>query len=58
MIEEGVYWCGPMSILEEDVFLSRFQDGCEKVLTSNKLTVVTLENSPVTKEAKLPSIAE
>ena len=36
----------------------RFQDGCEKDLTSNQLTVVTVERSPMTKESKVPSIDE
>ena len=33
-----------------------FKDGCKKYLTSNQLTVVTVYMSPVTKEAKVPTI--
>ena len=35
--------------LDNEMFLVRFQDGCEKDVTSNKLTVVTVEKSPVDK---------
>ena len=32
------------------MFLVRFQYGCEKYLTSNQLTAVTVEKSPVNEE--------
>ena len=31
-------------------FLVRFQDGCEKVMTSNQLTIVTVDRIPVIEE--------
>ena len=34
----------------------KFQDGCGKYLTFNKLTVVTLERSLMNKESKLPTL--
>ena len=37
-------------------FLVRFQDVCEKDLNLNQLTIVTVENIPVTKEAEVPMI--
>ena len=37
--------------------LMRFHDGCEKDLTSNKLTVFVLDRSTITKEAKVPTIS-
>ena len=37
-------------------FLVRFQYGCKNDLTSNQLTVVVLEKSPVEKEPKVPMI--
>ena len=41
-----------------DRFLVRFQDGCEKDLTSNQLTIVIVEKSPVDKEPKVTTITE
>ena len=38
-------------------FLVRFQDGYEKDLTSNQLTLVTVDKIPVTEEAKVPTIS-
>ena len=35
----------------------RFQDGCEKDLTSNQLAAVTVERIPVTEEAEVPTIS-
>ena len=35
----------------------RFQDGCEKYVTYNKLTVVTVDKTPVKEEPKVPMIA-
>ena len=32
-------------------FLVRFQDGCDKDLISNKLTVVIVDKTPMTKES-------
>ena len=37
-------------------FLKRFHYGCKKDLTSNQLTVVILEKSPVEEEPKVPMI--
>ena len=37
-------------------FLVRFQDVCEKDLTLNQLTIVTVEKITVTKEYKVPMI--
>ena len=37
-------------------FLVKFQDGCEKGLTSNILAAVVVGRIPVTKEAELPTI--
>ena len=34
----------------------RFQDRCEKRLTSNPLTTVTVDRISVTKESKVPTI--
>ena len=39
-------------------FLLRFQDGCEKYLTSNKLTDVAVNRGPVTKKSKVPKISK
>ena len=39
-------------------FVVRFQDGCEKYLTLNQLTVVIVENNPVKEESKVPMITE
>ena len=36
--------------------LVKFQGGCEKYQTSNKLDPVTLDSIPVTEEAKVPTI--
>ena len=36
--------------------LVRFYDGCEKDLTLNQITTVTVEKRLVTKEAKVPTI--
>ena len=38
-------------------FLGRFQDGCDKDLTSNQLTVVTVDRSPATEEAEILMIS-
>ena len=38
-------------------FLVRFQDGCEKDVTSNKLTILTVENIPMNKEAEVVKIS-
>ena len=38
-------------------FLVRLQDGCEKDLTSNKLTIVTVYKSPVDEEPEVNMIA-
>ena len=35
----------------------RCQGGCEKDLTSNQLAVVTVDRSPVTEEAEVPTIS-
>ena len=35
----------------------RFQDGCEKYVTYNKITVVTVDKTPVKEEPKVPMIA-
>ena len=37
-------------------FLVRFQDGCEKNMTSNQLTAVTVEKRPVHEEPEVPTI--
>ena len=34
----------------------RFQDGCAKDLTLNKLTIVTEENSPMDYKPKVPTV--
>ena len=39
-------------------FLVRFQDGCENDMTSNQLTILIVENSPVEKELEVPTITE
>ena len=39
-------------------FLVRFQDGYEKDLTSNQLTVVIVEKSPLEEEPEVPTINE
>ena len=38
------------------MFLVRFQYGCEKYMTSNQLSILTLENISMTKEDKVPTI--
>ena len=38
------------------MFLVRFQDGCEKYLTLNKLTVIIVDKSPVEEESEVPRI--
>ena len=38
-------------------FLVRFQDGCEKDVNSNKLTIVTVDRIMVTEEAKVAIIS-
>ena len=35
----------------------RFQDGCEKNLTSNQLTILTVEKRPVDQEPEVPMIS-
>ena len=37
--------------------LVRFQDGCEKDMTLNQLTVVTVEKVPMTEEYEVPMIS-
>ena len=37
--------------------LVRFQYGCDKNPTSNKLTVMTVDRIPMTEEAKVPTIS-
>ena len=37
-------------------FLVRFQDECEKYLTSNQITIVTVDNRPVTEEDEVANI--
>ena len=44
-------------VSENRRFLVRLQDGCEKDLTSNKLTVVTVYKSPVYEEPEVNMIA-
>ena len=39
------------------MFLSRFQDGCDKDLASNELTSVKVERIPMAKEAEVPTIS-
>ena len=39
-------------------FLVRFQDGCEKDLTSNQLTIVIVEKSLVDNEPEVPTNTE
>ena len=39
-------------------FLVKFQVGCEKDMTSNKFTIVILENIPVEEEPDVPTIPE
>ena len=36
--------------------LVRFQDGCEKDMTSNQLNIMILEKIPVNEEAKVPMV--
>ena len=43
-------------VSDKSWLLVRFQDGCEKYLTSNQLTVVTVDNILVTKEADVSII--
>ena len=38
-------------------FFLRFQDGCEKDINPNELTVVTVDNIPVGEEPKVRTIA-
>ena len=38
--------------------LVRFQDGCEKDLTLNQLTIVIVEESPAEEEPEVPTIPE
>ena len=38
-------------------FLVWFQDACEKDMTQNKLTVVTVERITITEEVEFPTIA-
>ena len=45
-------------VYRKKTFLVRFQYGCEYDLTSNKLTVVTIEKSPVTEEPGVTRIAK
>ena len=48
MLVQGVY--------DKRRFLARFQYGCDKDLTPNKITVVTVANIPVEKESEVPVI--
>ena len=38
-------------------FLVRFQDGFEKDIILNRLTVMSVERSPMTEESKVPTIS-
>ena len=38
-------------------FLARFQDGCDKDLTLNELTIMAVEKILVTEEDKVPTIS-
>ena len=39
-------------------FLARFQDGCEKDMASNQLTVVIVDKNPVEEGREVPTIPE
>ena len=45
------------SISSKRRFLARFQYGCEKDLTSNHITVVTVDRIPMNEEAEVPMIS-
>ena len=45
------------SVSGKKMFLVRFQDGCEKVMTSNQLTIVTVDRIPVIEEYEVPTIS-
>ena len=39
------------------ILLVRYQDGCEKDLNLNQLTIITLEEIPLSEESKVPTIS-
>ena len=55
--EEAVDWCARRNIQEKKLS-ARFQDGCENNISSNQLTIVIVQKSPVKKEPEVPEITE
>ena len=41
----------------KNIFLVMFEDGCEKYLASNQVTIVTVEKIPMEEERQVPTTA-